>query len=185
MNSRELFIAYLTIVRREVTRFLRVWKQTLIPPVITVTLYYLIFGQVIGGRIGDVHDMSYMAFIVPGLVMMNVIMNSFSHVVASVFQAKFHRTLEEMLVSPMPYSVMIAGYVTGGIVRAVITGIIVFSVSLFFTTIPVDNFFLALLLMILTAFIFSLLGLINGLLAESFDSISIIPNFVLTPLTYL
>ena len=113
MNSRELSIAYSTIVRREVVRFLRIWRQTLVPPVITVTLYYLVFGHFIGQRIGEVHDMNYMAFIVPGLVMMNVIMNAFSHVVTSVFQAKFQKTIEEMLVSPMPYSVMIGGYVTG------------------------------------------------------------------------
>lgn len=185
MNSRELSIAYSTIVRREVVRFLRIWRQTLVPPVITVTLYYLVFGHFIGQRIGEVHDMNYMAFIVPGLVMMNVIMNAFSHVVTSVFQAKFQKTIEEMLVSPMPYSVMIAGYVTGWMIRAILTGIIVFGVSFFFTAISVTHIFLALFLLFFTALLFALLGLINGLFAENFDSVSIIPNFVLTPLTYL
>lgn len=185
MNVPELFTAYMTIVRKEVGRFFRVWKQTLVPPVITTLLYYVIFGQFIGSRIGDINGMNYMNFIVPGLVIMSVIMNSFSHVVSSVYMAKFQKTIEEMLVSPMPYPLIIFGYITGGIFRGLFTGTLVFGVAFFFTEIHVASFLLMGAVMIITAFIFSLLGLINGLIADSFDSISIIPNFVLTPLTYL
>ena len=135
MNTHELFIAYSTIVRKEVMRFLRVWKQTLVPPVITTTLYYVIFGQFIGTRIGEVGGVDYMAFIVPGLVMMSVIMNSFSHVVSSVYMAKFQKTIEEILVSPTPYPIIIAGYITGGVIRGMTTGAIVLAVAFFFTQI--------------------------------------------------
>ncbi len=135
MNTHELFIAYSTIVRKEVMRFLRVWKQTLVPPVITTTLYYVIFGQFIGTRIGEVGGVDYMAFIVPGLVMMSVIMNSFSQVVSSVYMAKFQKTIEEILVSPTPYPIIIAGYITGGVIRGMTTGAIVLAVAFFFTQI--------------------------------------------------
>lgn len=125
MNTSQLFVAYMTIVRKEVTRFLRVWKQTIVPPVITTTLYYVIFGQFIGSRVGDVGGMSYMEFIVPGLVMMSLIMNSFSHVVSSFYMAKFQKTIEEILVSPTPYPVIILGFITGGMIRGMVTGAIV------------------------------------------------------------
>lgn len=185
MNPSELCTAYLTIVRKEVGRFFRVWKQTLVPPIITTLLYYVIFGQFIGNRIGEVGGMNYMNFIVPGLVAMSVIMNSFSHVVSSVYMAKFQKTIEEMLVSPMPYPLIILGYITGGLFRGIFTGSLVFLVAFFFTDIHIFSPLLMIAVMVMTASIFSLLGLINGLIAESFDSISVVPNFVLTPLTYL
>jgi len=185
MSPHELFISYATIVRKEVTRFLRVWRQTLVPPVITTTLYYVIFGQFIGSRIGDVGGVDYMAFIVPGLVMMSVIMNSFSHVVSSVYMAKFQKTIEELLVSPTPYPIIIAGYVTGGVIRGIVTGSIVLAVAFFFMKLTFAHVGITLLVAFLTALLFSLIGLLNGILADSFDSTSIIPNFVLTPLTYL
>lgn len=175
----------MTIVRKEVTRFLRVWKQTIVPPVITTTLYYVIFGQFIGSRVGDVGGMSYMEFIVPGLVMMSLIMNSFSHVVSSFYMAKFQKTIEEILVSPTPYPVIILGFITGGMIRGMVTGMIVLGVAFFFTHITFAHIGLTLVFALLTSLLFSLIGLLNGLLADSFDSTSIVPNFLLTPLTYL
>lgn len=185
MNTSQLFVAYMTIVRKEVTRFLRVWKQTIVPPVITTTLYYVIFGQFIGSRVGDVGGMSYMEFIVPGLVMMSLIMNSFSHVVSSFYMAKFQKTIEEILVSPTPYPVIILGFITGGMIRGMVTGMIVLGVAFFFTHITFAHIGLTLVFALLTSLLFSLIGLLNGLLADSFDSTSIVPNFLLTPLTYL
>ena len=185
MNPSQLFTSYFTIVFKEVQRFIRVWRQTIVPPVITTTLYYVIFGQFIGSRIGEVGGLSYMEFIVPGLVMMSVIMNSFSHVVSSFYMAKFQKTIEEILVSPTPYPVIIAGFITGGIIRGMVTGIIVFCVALFFTHITIAHFGLMMLVAFLTSLLFSLIGLLNWLLADSFDSTSIVPNFILTPLTYL
>jgi ABC-2 type transport system permease protein len=132
MNPSQLFVSYSTIVRKEVSRFLRVWKQTIVPPVITTTLYYVIFGQFIGSRIGEVGGLSYMEFIVPGLVMMSVIMNSFSHVVSSFYMAKFQKTIEEILVSPTPYWIIILGFITGGVIRGMVTGAIVLGVAMFF-----------------------------------------------------
>jgi ABC-2 type transport system permease protein len=185
MNSSQLWISYSTIVRKEITRFIRVWRQTIVPPVITTTLYYVIFGQFIGSRIGEVGGFSYMEFIVPGLVMMSVIMNSFSHVVSSFYMAKFQKTIEEILVSPTPYPVIIAGFITGGVIRGLVTGAIVLSVALFFTHISFAHVGLTLLFAFLTSLLFALVGLLNWLIADSFDSTSIVPNFVLTPLTYL
>lgn len=175
----------MTIVRKEVTRFLRVWKQTIVPPVITTTLYYVIFGQFIGSRVGDVGGMSYMEFIVPGLVMMSLIMNSFSHVVSSFYMAKFQKTIEEILVSPTPYPVIILGFITWGMIRGMVTGMIVLGVAFFFTHITFAHVGLTLVFALLTSLLFSLIWLLNGLLADSFDSTSIVPNFLLTPLTYL
>ncbi|MBX9808855.1 ABC transporter permease [Candidatus Gracilibacteria bacterium] len=185
MDSSQLFTAYMTIVRKEVSRFLRVWKQTIVPPVITTTLYYVIFGQFIGSRIGEVGGFSYMEFIVPGLVMMSVIMNSFSHVVSSFYMAKFQKTIEEILVSPTPYWVIIFGFITGGVIRGMVTGGIVLAVALFFTHVSFAHIGLTLLFAFLTSLLFALVGLLNGLIADSFDSTSVVPNFVLTPLTYL
>ncbi len=185
MNPSQLFTSYFTIVFKEVQRFIRVWRQTIVPPVITTTLYYVIFWQFIGSRIWEVWGLSYMEFIVPGLVMMSVIMNSFSHVVSSFYMAKFQKTIEEILVSPTPYPIIIAGFVTGGIIRGMVTGTIVFCVAFFFTSISIHSFGLMFLVAFLTSLLFSLIGLLNWLLADSFDSTSIIPNFVLTPLTYL
>jgi ABC-2 type transport system permease protein len=161
MNSSQLWISYMTIVRKEITRFIRVWRQTIVPPVITTTLYYVIFGQFIGSRIGEVGGFSYMEFIVPGLVMMSVIMNSFSHVVSSFYMAKFQKTIEEILVSPTPYPVIIAGFITGGVIRGLVTGAIVLSVAFFFTHISFAHVGLTLLFAFLTSLLFALVGLLN------------------------
>lgn len=161
MNPSQLFTSYFTIVFKEVQRFLRVWRQTIVPPVITTTLYYVIFGQFIGNRIGEVGGLSYMEFIVPGLVMMSVIMNSFSHVVSSFYMAKFQKTIEEILVSPTPYPVIIAGFITGGVIRGMVTGTIVFCVALFFTHITIAHFGLMILVALLTSLLFALIGLLN------------------------
>jgi ABC-2 type transport system permease protein len=185
MNPNALFVSYMTIVRKEVTRFLRVWRQTIVPPVITTTLYYVIFGQFIGSRIGDVWGQSYMEFIVPGLVMMSLIMNSFSHVVSSFYMAKFQKTIEEILVSPTPYWVVILGFITWWVIRGMMTWVIVLGVAFFFTHITFAHIGLTILFAFLTSLLFSLIWLLNWLMADSFDSTSIIPNFVLTPLTYL
>ncbi len=185
MNPSQLWTAYKTIVRKEVVRFLRVWSQTLLPSAITTTLYYLIFGTFIGSRIGDMGGFSYMQFIVPGLIMMAVITNAFSNVVSSFYGAKFQRNLEELLVSPTPPWVVIAGFVTGGTLRGILVGAIVLAISLFFTHLPVAHLGIIFAFVLMTSILFSLVGLINGVFAKSFDGISIIPVFVLTPLTYL
>jgi ABC-2 type transport system permease protein len=185
MSPSQLFVAYMTIVRKEVSRFLRVWKQTIVPPVITTTLYYVIFGQFIWSRIGEVWGLSYMEFIVPGLVMMSIIMNSFSHVVSSFYMAKFQKTIEEILVSPTPYWIMILGFVSGWVIRGMVTGAIVLTVALFFTHVSFAHIGLTILFAFLTSLLFALVWLLNGLVADSFDSTSVVPNFVLTPLTYL
>ena len=185
MNSKRIFIAYLTIIRKEIVRIFRIWSQTLLPSVITISLYYLIFGSFIGSQIRNVGNFSYIQFIVPGLVMMAVITNSFSNVVGSFFGAKFQRNLEELLISPTPEWIIIAGYVTGGVVRGLIVGSIVLCISLLFTKIAIHSAGIIVLFIILTAVLFSLAGLLNAIFAKSFDGISIIPTFVLTPLTYL
>ncbi len=184
MNGYILTV-YGTLVRREVGRFMRIWTQTLLPPVITQTLYFLIFGTLIGSQIADIGGVSYMAFIVPGLVMMGVINSAFSNVVSSFFGAKFQRNLEEMLVSPMPPWVMIAGFVTGGILRGLLVGIIIFLVSAIFTAPTVHNLGMILIFIILTSTVFSLGGLINGIFAKKFDDVGFFTTFILTPLMYL
>ena len=161
MNPSQLWFSYSTIVRKEVSRFLRVWKQTIVPPVITTTLYYVIFGQFIGSRIGEVGGLSYMEFIVPGLVMMSVIMNSFSHVVSSFYMAKFQKTIEEILVSPTPYWVIISGFITGGVIRGMVTGAIVLGVAMFFTHVAFAHIGLTFLFAFLTSLLFALVGLLN------------------------
>lgn len=178
-------IAYLTIVRKETVRFLRIWPQTLLPPVITTTLYYVIFGKFIGSQIDPVGEYSYIQFIVPGLVMMAVITNSFSNVAGSFFGAKFMKQIEELLVAPISPLAIIAGYVSGGVLRGMVTGGLVLGVSLFFTHLTVQSFSLMFLFIFFTALLFSLAGLLNAVYAKDFDGVSIIPTFVLTPLTYL
>ncbi len=182
---RDQIIAYQTLVRREVLRFLRIWVQTLLPPVITQTLYFVIFGSFIGSRIGDVHGVSYMAFIVPGLVMMAVINSSYSNVVSSFFSAKFQRCIEELLVSPTADIVILLGYITGGILRGLIVGLLVFIVSVFFARPVICHFVLIVFFIFLTAVVFALAGLLNAIFAKKFDDISIFPTFILVPLTYL
>ena len=185
MNFTRNLIAYQTIVRKEVTRMLRVWTQTLLPPIVTMTLYFVVFGKFIGSQVASIDGFSYMQFIVPGLVMMSVVMNAFMHTVSSFYFAKFQKTLEEILVSPTPYWVVIAGYVTGGVVRSLLTGSLVLGVALFFTRIHFAHWPAVFLFALLAAILFSLFGLINAVFAKSFDGVFIIPNFVLTPLTYL
>lgn len=185
MNAKELLTAYLTIVRKEAIRYLRVWSQTLLPPVVTMSLYFVIFGQFIGSQIDPINGFTYMEFIVPGLIMMSVITSSFMHTVSSFYFAKFQKTIEEIMVSPTPYPVVIAGYVSGGVLRGMtIAGLVMFVAS-FFTQVTIAHLGSMLLFALLTSILFSLVGLINAVYANSFDGISLIPNFVLTPLTYL
>jgi ABC-2 type transport system permease protein len=185
MNSEKIWIAYKTIVRAEVVRFFRIWSQTFLPPAITTTLYYVIFGTFIGSQIDAIGDFTYMQFIVPGLVMMAVITSSFTNTVSSFFGAKFQRQLEELLVAPVPPVVIVAGYVTGGVVRGLLTGLLVLIIALFFTHITIFSWFSVGIFILLTSIMFSLLGLVTAIFAKNFDGVQIIPNFVLTPLTYL
>jgi ABC-2 type transport system permease protein len=184
VNARYI-IALQSILTKEITRFMRIWVQTLVPPAITMTLYFVIFGNLIGARIGDMHGFSYMEFIVPGLIMMSVITNSYANVASSFFSAKFQRNVEEMLVAPVPEHIMILGFVLGGVARGLLVGIIVTVLSLFFVDIRIHNLAVIASIVLLTATVFSLGGLINAVYAKTFDDISIVPTFVLTPLTYL
>ncbi|MCP5425928.1 MAG: ABC transporter permease [Gammaproteobacteria bacterium] len=179
------YTAFKTIVIKEVLRFARIWVQTILPPAITMSLYFIIFGQLIGSQIGPVSGYTYMQYIVPGLIMMSIITNSYSNVVASFYSAKFQRFIEEMLVSPLPNRLIVLGYVAGGLARGLTVGLVVTVVSLFFTHLHIHNVFIVIAVTVLTAVLFSLGGLINGIYANSFDDISIVPTFVLTPLTYL
>ncbi len=177
--------ALYTIARREMTRILRIWTQTLIPPAITMTLYFMIFGKLIGSRIQDMDGVSYMAFIVPGLVMMSVIQNAYGNISSSFFGAKFGRHIEELLVSPMPNWVILLGYVAGAVLRGLMVGAIVLVIALFFTKLEVPHPIITFVTVILGATIFALAGFINAIYAKKFDDIAIIPTFILTPLTYL
>jgi ABC-2 type transport system permease protein len=179
------FIALKSILSKEINRFTRIWIQTLVPPAITMTLYFLIFGNLVGSRIGEMGGVSYMEFIAPGLIMMSVITNSYSNVASSFYSAKFQRNLEELMVAPVPHYVLIAGYVGGGVARGLCVGLIVTLVAMFFVDISLHHAGLVVMTVFLTSVLFSLGGLINAVFAKSFDDISIIPTFVLTPLTYL
>ena len=181
----QFWIAYLTITRKEILRFCRIWVQTIIPPVIMVSLYFVIFGNLIGQRIGDMDGMKYIDFIMPGLVMMSIITNSYTNVVSSFYGAKYSRHIEEMQIAPVPNIVILLGFISGGMVRGISVGIAVTLVSLLFTEFTIYNPFVVLLVALLTSCLFSLAGLINAIFANSFDAISIVPTFVLTPLTYL
>ncbi len=185
MSPGEIFVAFLTILVKEVRRFTRIWAQTLLPPAITVVLYFVIFGKLIGSRIGDMGGFDYIQFVVPGLIMMAVINNSYANVVSSFFGAKFQHHIEELLVSPTPNWVILLGFTAGGVARGLCVGLIVTLLSLFFTRLHVQDIGLTVLVVLLTSVLFSLAGLINAVFADNFDDISIIPTFVLTPLTYL
>ena len=185
MNSIEQLRSLKTLTYREIRRFFRIWQQALIPSVITTMLYFVIFGSFIGSRIGSMGGFEYMQFMAPGLIMLAVITNSYSNVVSSFYGNKFSRSLEELLVSPMPTYLILIGFVAGGVARGIIVGILVLITSLFFTEIVVQNIFLTLLVIILTAILFSLAGLLNAIFADSFDDINIVPTFILTPLIYL
>jgi ABC-2 type transport system permease protein len=179
------WVAFKTIFLKEISRILRIWGQTLVPPAITMSLYFLIFGNLIGGRIGDMNGIRYIEFIVPGLVMMSVIQNAYGNVASSFFGSKFGRYVEELLVSPTPAWVMLAGYVSGGVARGLMVGAIVMLISMFFSDISLAHPILTIFTVILTAIVFSLAGFVNAVYAKKFDDISIIPTFILTPLTYL
>ncbi len=186
MNALALnWVAFKAIVRKEVIRILRIWVQTLVPPAITMTLYFVIFGNLIGSRIGQMDGYSYMQFIAPGLIMMSVITNSYGNVVSSFFGAKFARHVEEMLVSPMSNATIILGHVAGGVMRGLSVGFVVALIALAFTDLEVNNPLITISMVVLTALVFSLAGFINAVFARKFDDISIVPTFVLTPLTYL
>lgn len=185
MTAREKYVAFETVVIKEILRFARIWVQTILPPVITTSLYFVIFGHLIGARIGDMDGYRYMEFIVPGLIMMAVITNSYANVVSSFYGAKFQRSVEELLVSPMPNYLILLGFVTGGVARGLVVGIAVSVVSLLFSHLQVSHPLVACTTVILTSVVFSLAGFINAVFAKSFDDISIVPTFVLTPLTYL
>lgn len=183
--SNSALVAFTTIVVKEIRRFTRIWPQTLLPPAITMALYFVIFGNLIGSRIGEMGGFSYIDYIVPGLIMMSVITNSYSNVVSSFFSTKFQRSIEELMVAPVSPHVILLGYVFGGVARGLMVGLIVTLCSLFFTRLQVMHIGLTVTVVFLTALVFSLGGFINALFARSFDDISIIPTFVLTPLTYL
>ena len=174
-----------TIARKEIVRILRIWQQTIIPPIITMSLYFVIFGALIGSQISDIDGFTYMQFIVPGIIMMSVIMNSYTNTSSSFFGNKFQKSIEEILVSPTPNSTIIFGFVVGGMFRGILVGFFVTLVSLLFTDLMIHNWLVLIVFLLLTSFVFSLAGLINGVFAQKFDDVAIIPTFVLTPLTYL
>ena len=185
MNPQQYFIAFSTIIRKEINRFTRIWAQTLLPPAITMTLYFVIFGNLIGSRIGEMGGFTYMQFIVPGLIMMSVITNSYSNVVSSFYGARFQRSIEELLVSPTPNWLILSGFVLGGVARGLTVGLIVTVLSLFFTDLQLHNLWITILVVFMTSVLFAIGGFINAMFARSFDDISIVPTFILTPLTYL
>ncbi|WP_177419338.1 ABC transporter permease [endosymbiont of Lamellibrachia barhami] len=178
-------VAYRTIVIKEVLRFSRIWIQTILPPAITTSLYFVIFGTLIGDRIGEMEGFRYIDFIVPGLILMSVIQNSYANVVSSFYSAKFQHYVDEMLVAPVPSWVVLAGYVSGGVARGVAVGSVVTLVSLFFTDLEIHSYAVTLLVFVLTSILFALAGFISAVYANTFDDIAIVPTFVLTPLTYL
>lgn len=185
MNKQEVLIAFYTIVMKEIRRFVRIWIQTVLPAMITMALYFIIFGNLIGSQLQAIDGYSYIEYIVPGLILLSVITNSYGNVVSSFYSAKFQRNVEEMIVSPMPNAVILLGYVCGGLARGLVVGFAVTLVSLFFTELHVHSVFVLISVVVLTSLLFSLSGFINAVYANSFDDISIIPTFVLTPLTYL
>ena len=185
MTPKQKLVAFKTILIKEVLRFSRIWVQTIVPPVVTTSLYFVIFGSLIGPRIGDMDGFRYMDYIVPGLIMMAVITNSYANVVSSFYGSKFHHHIEEMLVSPLPNYIIVMGFTAGGIARGMSVGLAVTLVSMAFSDLKVHDLTVLITIVILTSTLFSLAGLINGVFARSFDDISIVPTFVLTPLTYL
>jgi len=185
MNFTQQMIALKTIVVKEYLRFIRIWIQTILPPAISVGLYFIIFGELIGSQINDIDGYKYMDYIVPGLILMSVITNAYANVVSSFFSAKFHHSVEEMLVSPLPNNIILMGFVSGGLARGIIVGITVTLVSMFFSDFQIHSYSVTIAVFVLTSILFALAGFINAAYARSFDDITIIPTFVLTPLTYL
>jgi len=185
-RTKEILWSLRTLTEREVRRYLRIWVQTLVPPAVTMSLYFVIFGSLIGPRIGSMNGFDYIQFMIPGLIMMSVITNSYANVVSSFFGVKFQRSIEELLVSPMPAFIILLGFVIGGVSRGILVGIVVYLVSLFFyPDFTIHNLPLTLGVLVLTAILFSLMGFINAIFADTFDDISVVPTFVLTPLIYL
>ena len=185
MSKQSLFIPFSTIVIKEVSRFTRIWVQTILPPAISMTLYFVIFGSLIGPRIGTMNGFDYIDYIAPGIIMMSIINNAYANVVSSFYGAKFQRHIEEMLVAPIPNFIILAGFVTGGVVRGFLVGAVVTIVALFFTDLQLHSFPVTIAVVLMTSIVFSLAGMINAIFATKFDDISIIPTFVLTPLIYL
>ncbi|HPQ26600.1 MAG TPA: ABC transporter permease [Gammaproteobacteria bacterium] len=179
------WVAFRTILTKEILRFARIWVQTVLPPAITMALYFVIFGKLIGAQIGDMDGFRYIDFIVPGLILMSVISNSYANVVASFYSSKFQHNIEELLIAPIPNFIILAGYVGGGVARGVVVGVVVTLVSMFFTDLNIHSYGVTLAVFVLTSVLFSTAGFINAVYANSFDDISIVPTFVLTPLTYL
>ena len=185
MYNKTTLIAFNTIVIKEITRFTRIWMQTILPPSIGMALYFIIFGSLIGPRIGMMNGFNYIEYIAPGLIMMAIINNSYGNVVSSFFGAKFQKHIEEMLVAPIPNIIILMGFVVGGVARGIFVGVVVTLVALFFTKLSVHNWGITIAVVLLTSIAFSLGGMINAIFAENFDDIAIIPNFVLAPLIYL
>jgi len=185
MTLHKNLIAYNTILVKEVRRFSRIWVQTIVPAMVTTALYFIIFGNLIGKQIGDMEGFTYLDYIVPGLILMSIITNSYANVVSSFYSAKFQRNIEEMLISPTPNYVILLGFISGGVARGMSVGLAVTIVASFFSNFAIHHFFVVFSIAILTSILFALAGFINGVFAKSFDDISIIPTFVLAPLTYL
>lgn len=185
MLFRKNMVSFYTIIRKEWIRIIRIWIQTLLPPIITIMLYFSIFGKLIGNRIGEIDGFSYIHYIIPGLIMMTIIQNSYSNVVSSFFSAKFQGNIEELLISPTKNSIIIIGYVFGGAIRGLTIGVLITIISLYFSEIQINNIFITLLVAVLSSLLFALAGMINGILAKKFDDISLIPTFILNPLIYL
>ena len=185
MSPLEQYIALMTIVRKEIHRYLRIWTQTLLPSAITMSLYFVIFGSLIGSRIGEMGGFTYMQFVVPGLIMMAIVTNSYSNVVSSFFGSKLNHSVEELLVSPTPNYIILLGYVIGGVTRGLLVAVVVTIVSLFFTRLHIHSYAVVVLIVLMTSTLFALAGFINAVYANNFDDISIVPTFVLTPLIYL
>jgi len=185
MKLTRYYIAFKAILTKEILRFMRIWIQTVLPPAITTALYFIIFGKLIGEQIGEMDGYRYIDFIVPGLILMSVITNSYANVVSSFYSSKFQRHVEELLISPVPNAVILAGYVGGGVARGIVVGVTVTVVSMFFSDWQIYSYSITLLVFVLTSILFAMAGFINAIYANSFDDISIVPTFVLTPLTYL
>ncbi|MFT5426072.1 MAG: ABC-2 type transport system permease protein [Gammaproteobacteria bacterium] len=185
MNTNLYLTAFITIVIKEVKRFSRIWVQTILPSAVSMTLYFVIFGNLIGSRIGQMDGFNYIQYIAPGIIMMSIINNAYGNVVSSFFGAKFQRHIEEMLVAPIPNIIILSGYITGGVARGMMVGFVVTLVALFFTELHIEHPVIVITVVLLTSILFSLAGLINGIFAQKFDDITIVPTFVLTPLIYL
>lgn len=178
-------IALQQVAKKEIIRILRIWTQTLVPPIVTTTLYFIVFGKLLGTRISEINGFSYINFIVPGLIMMSALTNAYQNVAGSFFSAKFQRNLEELLVSPIKTPSIICGYVLGGMFRSIVIAVLVSLVALFFTQLQIYSLLVICTIVVLTSIVFALMGLLNGILAKKFDDVAIVPTFIITPLTYL